>query len=455
MNIPVFITVLLLLQLLCLYVGKKATKELNNQEDYFLAGRGIRFFPLLMTLIATQIGGGLVLGSAEEAYRYGWYVLLYPLGASLGLLVLAAGIGKRLAQFKVSTVAQLFEVVYRSTRLRKVASLLSIVSLFMILIAQVIASKKFMLSLGVDQNILFLTFWGIVLVYTVAGGLKAVVATDIIQAVFFIVVFIACFVYSLLYVDNSVSAITNFSGTFDFDANKLCGWLLLPLLFMVIEQDMAQRCFAAKSGKTVSWATGWAAVCILLVCAIPVYYGILGKTLGIEIVPGSSVFMSAIQASTTPVLMALVGCAILAAIISTADSLINAISSNVAQDFNLTQFKSLSTTRGAQVITTLIGCAAILCSFYASSIVDILIQSYELSVSCLFVPIVAALFIRQGNERSAVYAVLCGAAGFVLFRVFPVAFPKEILSLGLSAAGYIASEAWLWMRLRVQSRAEI
>lgn len=156
MSITAFVIFLFGLQAICLIIGKKFSEELNNKKDYFLAGKSIRFFPLMMTFLATQVGGGLILGSAEEAYQYGWAVLLYPFGAALGLLLLGAGLGSKLARFKVSTIAQIFDVVYRSPRLKKMASILSIISLFMILIAQVIASSKFMASIGVE-NILW--FW--------------------------------------------------------------------------------------------------------------------------------------------------------------------------------------------------------------------------------------------------------------------------------------------------------
>lgn len=441
MNLTVFISALLILQVICLFIGKKASKQLSTQEDYFLAGRGIRFFPLLMTLIATQIGGGLVLGSAEEAYRHGWLVLFYPLGASLGLLLLAAGIGKRLSQFKVSTVAQLFEVVYQSTRLKKIASILSIVSLFMILIAQIIASKKFMVSLGATDNWLFLSFWGIVILYTVSGGLKAVVATDIIQALFFIVVFASSFIYTLFSQNIEISTSAwKLSENFDFNSAKLCGWLLMPLLFMVIEQDMAQRCFAAKSGRTVSLASGCAALSILLVCIIPVFYGMLAKSIGLEVPQGASVLMTVLAITTNPMLSALFGCAIIAAIISTADSLINAISSNVAQDFDFKIFRN-GKVNSSQWVTGLIGCSALLASFYFNNIVDVLIQSYELSVSCLFVSVFAALFVKRGNALSATLSVIFGALAFVVFRWYPVDIvPREVISLGFSMLGYLTGE---------------
>lgn len=448
MNVTVFIVVLFVLQIVCLVVGKRASKQLNSQDDYYLAGRGIRFFPLMMTLVATQIGGGLILGSAEEAYRFGWYVLLYPLGASLGLFLLSMGIGKRMSQFKVSTVAQLFEVVYRSKRLKQLASILSITSLFFILIAQVIASKKFMLSLGVDQNIIFLAFWAIVILYTVVGGLKAVVATDIIQALFFITVFAVGFGYTLYGSSFSFSEIVTagLSDNFDFNSSKLCGWLLMPLFFMVIEQDMGQRCFAAKSGKTVSWACGCAAIFTLVVCFIPVYYGILGQSLGVDVRAGSSVFMAVIRASTNPTIVAFIGCAILAAIISTADSLINAISSNLSQDFELQWLKRPNSVKASQWVTCSIAISALFTSFFFNNVVDLLILSYELSVSCLFVPVFAALFIRQGNIVSATSAIALGALGFVVFRLYPIEFPKELASLGLSLIGYSVGEVRAWLQ---------
>lgn len=107
MNISVFISLLFGLQLFYWFVGRRASKNLKDKEDYFLAGKNVRLFPLMMTFLATQVGGGVILGAADEAYRFGWLVLLYPLGTVLGLILLGSGIGRKLAGFQVSTVAQL------------------------------------------------------------------------------------------------------------------------------------------------------------------------------------------------------------------------------------------------------------------------------------------------------------------------------------------------------------
>ncbi len=119
MDIYLFIFLLFSLQFFYWFVGQRASKNLKDKEDYFLAGKSVQLFPLMMTFLATQVGGGVILGAADEAYLFGWPVLLYPLGAALGLILLGCGIGRKLAGFKVSTIAQLFEVVYGSVKLKK------------------------------------------------------------------------------------------------------------------------------------------------------------------------------------------------------------------------------------------------------------------------------------------------------------------------------------------------
>lgn len=438
MNIALFIIFSLALQAACLLVGGRSSKGLKDQEDYFLASKAIRFFPLMMTFIATVVGGGLVLGAAEEAYQFGWAVLFYPLGGALGLALLGCGLGRRLAQFKISTVAQIFEVAYSSATLKKIASLLSIISLFMVLVAQIIASNKFMLSLGLGSTLGFIAFWGIVILYTSVGGLRAVVNTDIIQASFFVVVFIFCFAFAIFSAEQPIAplmATENVAQEFSFAGSKLFGWLVMPFLVMIIGQDMGQRCFAANSPATVSKATLGAATCTMIVCIIPLFFGVLAKNMGLEIPPGSSVLMAAISASTTPAIAALMGCAILAAIISTADSLINAIGSNLSQDFSLKLIKT-NKIRSSQMLSAVISISAIIFSFYFNNIVDLLIQSYELSISCLFVPVLFALFRKKGNATSAALAMAFGAAGFVTLRFMPNILPRELLSILLSMAGY-------------------
>ncbi|MFZ0565876.1 MAG: sodium:solute symporter family protein [Chlamydiales bacterium] len=445
MNLFAFISVFCSIQILCLIIGRRASRNLKGKEDYFLSGKGVKFFPLMMTFLATQVGGGTILGSAQEAFQFGWAVLLYPLGASIGMILLGLGIGQRLAGFKVSTVAEILEVVYRSSSLKKIASILSMISLFMILTAQIIASQKFLISLGLTSTPLFLVFWGFVIFYTVQGGLKAVIATDIFQTLFFIGVFLACLAFALFTPHFSFFQFTEVEP-FQFPSSKLYGWLFMPLLFMLIEQDMGQRCFAGSSPKTVGRASLVAGLATFSICLIPVLFGMGAQILGLNIPDGASVFMTAVSAISPPWIATLVGCAVLTAVLSTADSLINAIGSNLSNDFKLPLFQGRRGLRSARMTSALIAVGALFFSFAFNNVVDVMIQSYALSVSALFVPIFVALFKRKGNFLSALLAMIFGTFGFALFLVYPLPFPKELASLLLSFLAFSLGEAIAWYK---------
>ncbi|MDF2550582.1 MAG: panF [Chlamydiales bacterium] len=435
MNLSLFIFISLALQLVSFLAARFATPA-NDKADYFLAGRGVSFFPLFMTFLATQIGGGMILGCAEEAYASGWQIIAYPIGQALGFLALSAGVGKRMASFQVSTIAALVGEIYRSPLLKKITSLFSILSLSMLFIAQIIASKKFMLSLGLSSTALFLLFWAIVIAYTTMGGFKAVVITDVVQALFFILTFAFTAFYVLIWQGTPEPLeSTLVLPSLPLNPSMMWSWLIMPLLFMMIEQDMAQRCFAANSSKTVSKATLAAAISTVLIALIPIYFGLLGKALNMA--TSGSVFLNVVQALTGPNLSALIAAAVLAAIISTADSLINAIVSNIATDFNADR-----SIRQSQAITLGIAALGIGSSFYLDNVISLLMQSYELSISCITIPVIMGLMRQKGCKEAAFAAIAIGFCSFFALQFWQTTWPKEMLSLSLSLTGYLAAEVF-------------
>ena len=337
--------------------------------------------------------------------------------------------------------------------LKRIASILSVMSLFMILVAQIIASNKFLVSLGLNSTPLFIAFWAIVIVYTVQGGLKAVISTDLVQGLFFSATLFLCFGF-VIYSEPTITSLPlpqmeDFANV----SSRLCGWLLMPLFFVVFEQGMAQRCFAGASPRTVSKAALLAGISTIIISIIPVFFGVLANATALEVPEGGSVLMAAIAKTTNPWITALVGCAVLAAIISTATSIINAISSNLSNDFKLAFLQRTETMFMVRGITCSISIAAIFSAFYFDNIIDLLIQSYELSVSCLFIPIFIALFKKQGNFLAVLLAILFGAIGFFLFGIFPIEFPKELASIALSLFGYGCGDAIAYCQTRIQNKS--
>ncbi len=434
MNFTLFFILLGALAGISIWLGKKASGP-SDQEGYFLMGRQLGLLPLTMTLLATQVGGGTLLGAAEEAYTHGWGVIFYPLGMVIGLLILGLGYGAKLRRLNLTTVAEIFEQIYCSRKLRKVASLISIASLYLILIGQAIAAKKFFFAVGIHGNLLFILFWLVLVLYTVMGGLKAVVTTDVLQASFILGAFGLALFATFSQPAESLAPLQTLSST---SPAPWFTWLALPLFFMLIEQDMGQRCFAAKKPRTVTFAALVSGLLLLAVSFAPIFFGRLAAIRGIEIAPGASVLISSIQGLTGPITTTIITCAILVAIVSTADSLLCSISSNIACDFS-SKKRSIFLSQG---ITAFVGLSSLALSLCFSDIVAMLMFSYELAVSLLFVPVTMAVWLKKPSLRSASLAMILGGLGFLICRVWTPPFPKELFTLSGAFAGFFLSE-WI------------
>ena len=214
MNSALFLSIFSVLAIIYFFIGLYASKNIKNNSDYFLASRDLGLWPVTFTLIATQLGGGMLLGTAERAYSIGYWGILYTLGMSLGFLMLGLGFAAKLRSLNVATTAELFETKYHSPSLKKIASLLSITTMCGILVAQVIASKTLLAGLDIHNEYIFLIFWAFVIIYTMVGGLKAVVFTDVAQVWVIILVFGGIFLYSIFTEPSSFFTFTSFAIIF-------------------------------------------------------------------------------------------------------------------------------------------------------------------------------------------------------------------------------------------------
>lgn len=444
MNSLLFFAVFALLAIFYTILGFWASKKVHTTTDYFLAGRNLGLWPVTMTLIATQLGGGMLLGTSQNAYLYGLYGLLYTMGMAAGFLILGLGLAGKLQALGVSTTAEIFQTCYQSPTLKKIASLLSIITMCGLLIGQIVGSRSIIgsLQLGASTELIFILFWLFIIAYTMVGGLHAVVVTDVAQVMIIVVIFTGIFVYSSLcgpaFDWLSIASIQEQFGTMPLNTNAIISTLLMPALFSFIEQDLAQRFFSARTKTIAAWSAFLSGFFMLAFALVPIYFGMQAKLLGIQIPVGTSPLIVIIQMLTNEFVVILALCAIIAAITSTADSLLCAISSNVAQDFDFSWIGIHNALKRSQIITLIIGIMAFGASYLVpQNIIEILIDSYAISVSCLFVPLLFAYFDYKVNKQAAYLAVIAGAIGLCIIPFWQTDLPKTILPMILSLGGYI------------------
>jgi SSS family solute:Na+ symporter len=215
----------------------------------------------------------------------------------------------------------------------------------------------------------------------------------------------------------------------------------MPFLFMLIEQDMGQRCFAALNSRVVSFASICAGVTLFLTSSIAIYFGILASKCGLSVAIGESVLIEMVKMATNPTITAFFMVAIFVAVISTADSLLCSISSNLYCDFLTTSKssseKQISISRWLTLATGLLSFAL---TFLFDSVLAVLMLSYELSVSVLFVPVILAVLTKNPSRLGASVAMGSGALCFAVLFFFDPIVPREVLTQVVAFGGYFAAE---------------
>lgn len=419
-----------------LIVATLASRGVKTKESYLLGDRQFNVPSITLTLIATQLGAGMIFGTAQEAYHKGITGIAYVLGMSIGLIVLGLGVGARLRSLEISTTAELFEKKYGSKALRKFAAIISILTMGGILAAQIVASRQLFITLLDLDPLWLILFWLVVIGYTTFGGLKAIVATDILQVLMIVVIFTGVLFYivpvsemgplfsqeNLLFFDGPI-----FSDGF-FAA------LIAPILFSVIEQDLAQRCFAAKTKRVATISALLAAGFLLIYAFVPILLGMYAKASGITYATSQSPLVILFKTKFSTLGLTLVASALLAAICSTADSLLGAAGTNLIADFLPSNSRfSLAISR---ILTLCVGISALIIAFNFNDVIGIIVKSYEISISALFVPLVFSMYLERPKKLAAQISVAFGVVTFLVVNTITIPFSPTLLALIASGFGY-------------------
>ncbi|MBQ4875216.1 MAG: sodium:solute symporter family protein [Rickettsiaceae bacterium H1] len=419
------IVLIAVISLLVFYVAMISTKSTSDSESYYLYDNRLGTVLLTLTIIATQVGGGMVVGIADESYKAGFAGLFYPLGTLFGLLIIAFIFGDLLKNVGLSTVSGIFEKKYRFPLARKFSSIISSVSLFVIMVAQGVAIKHLLTGIGFDSGLVFIIIWCGVILYTSLGGIKAVVATNVLQIT---LISIALFTLLFFALNHSNLNSINFSSKINY--YSAIEWFIWPCCYMLIEQDMAQLFFSAKSKETVKRAAIIASVGILILAAIPTFIGILASNHVLLSNKGVLLFFAKNYLSGSIYAVTLV--AIILAITSTIDSLLCAISSNIAYDFSISKLNG----KYLRLLTSIIGIVSLIAVFYCESIISILMFSYSFCVSALFVPLIFGLLLPEAKlkKSSVVFSSFFGIVSLIVLSFVKSGF--TYLSIPFSAIGY-------------------
>jgi len=326
--------------------------ETHSMRGYFIAGKKLPPWVVAFSTNATGESGWLLLGLTGMGYAVGaqafWVVAGEVIGIALAWLLMSRRI-KRLSDESDSiTVPDVLAARFkdRAHVLRKISLLIILVMVGAYVAAQMVATgKAFDGFTGMNYSTGVLVGASIIILYTLVGGYKAVAWTDLVQGVLML---LGLIIVPLIAIDAAggwTSVADNLAGQ---DPGLLTPWgpegkstvalvgivsfLAVGLPFMGVPQLMV-RFMSARSEKSLVPAMVISVVVILLFDLGAVLTGMAGRALFPGLEDPESILPVISTTLLHPVLGGIMMVVVLAAIMSTVDSLLILASSAVVRDY--------------------------------------------------------------------------------------------------------------------------
>ncbi len=421
--------------------GYWGLRRARSAEDYLVAGRSLGPFMYIGTLSAVVLGGASTIGGVSLGYQFGISGMWLVFALGLGILALGLLLSNRLSRLGVYTVAETLGIRYgRYSRLIS-AIIIAVYDLMVAVTATIAIGTVFDVVLGIPPVPAILISGGIVVLYSVAGGMWSITLTDILQ---FGVMTVGIFFVLL---PLSVSQAGGFSGMREalpesYFSLTAIGWetifayLLLFFFGIMVGQDIWQRVFTARSGSVARWGGIAAGLYCLAYGVVGALIGTAAQVLLPDLAEADNAFAEVTNAVLPVGLTGLVLAAALAAVMSTASSTLLASSTIIANDIYAGFMARSGHDRvlASRIATFAVGVVVVGVSLVVQDVVGALTVAYNLLSGALFVPIIGALFWRRATGLGALVSMLVGSVVVVTFMVVDGLFANTPIIYGMLAS---------------------
>ncbi|MBN1252833.1 MAG: hypothetical protein JXA16_11905 [Bacteroidales bacterium] len=430
---------ILILGILTFYASKR-----KSAEDFLVASREIGWKALAVSVFASIISSYNIVVGLTFSYLFGPWVIVVYLGALfafIGIYYLAKSQNREIViSKKFNSVVDYFAYKFGMQNA-------SILNLSLMLVLFIFISLQFFINTAVFSNILgwdkytSSIFVGIiVLLYTIAGGLKIEIFTDVFQGI--LMLLIVCLVFM---VDTSQITMDTVSPLLT-DKTIIIGAISLAaaqFLTLLVQPEMWQRVYASKS--IVDVKKGFMASWILLILVIipQILIGLTARAGG-GIDNPNNLFYDIFKTSSPEWFLPFLSVALFAAFMSSLDSSLFALSSQLGKygfwiksNDNISQKNDQTIVKKTRIIIVIVTVLALITSLYFSNFLTFVLQLISL-LTVISVIVLVSLVLKLSNKE-IFFGTLVGVAFFIYaaFSGLISEVPYTVLYPGLVVVLYM------------------
>lgn len=398
-----------------------ASRYVNSEADYFVAGRRFGLLMVGVSVFATWFGAETVMGAsgaiAEEGLAGG---RADPFGYSICLIGMALFLAYKLREAEVMTFPDFMEKRF-GQRAEITAAILTIPTSIIWASAQLLAMGQ-IISETATLDLSIALFGGAVLIiaYTTIGGLLGDALTDMLQGAVMMVALTILLIVLLSSGDFSFSKIqpeqltwitVDEEGTPESWLSALDTWMV-PILGSLVAQEAISRFLGAKSASIARKGCFLAAGLYIVFGSVPLVIGLLGHSAGFEASSTDSYLPELARQYLSPFMYILLMGAIISAILSTVDTTLLAVSAIAQRNLiepvarNLPEPRKLMLGRSLTLLSGLVAYGIAASGETIKGLVEI---ASSFGSAGIVVALLIGLHSRYGQEKAALAALFAGA----------------------------------------------
>ena len=459
------ITFVALYLLVTIAIGLIASRRVHGSRDYLVAGRSLPLYVNVATVFATWFGAETVLSVSATFTKDGLHgVPGDPFGATVCLVLAALLFARLFYRMNLLTIGDFYRRRYG--KLVEVMTSVAIVLSYLGWTSAQLTALGLVIHLlsggAVDLNLAIMCGAGVVLLYTIFGGMWSVAITDLFQTVVILIglSLVAWLVGDLAGGPGKVIAQAAADGKltmFPADMDAAAYWAMAGAFFAfafgsIPQQDVFQRMTSAKDENTAVRGTIIGGLLYFCFAFVPIFIAYAALVADPSL---SALFDAEDARDIQRILPDLVlgkmplwaqimffG-ALLSAILSTASGALLAPSAtfgeNVLRPFvpHMSDRQFLLVLRLVLVIFT---ASALLFALNSRSTMYEMVQNaYNVTLTGAFVPLMAGAYWKRANTQGAVFSVVFGIGTWLAANtVAPEALiPPNLVGLFASIVGML------------------
>lgn len=407
------------------YIGYRSSKQVKNIDDFTLAGSQLGKLQAGFSMAATEFGGSSLVGTMATCYAVGLAGAWWNWSAVPALILLGVFFAGRIKIPGMVTITDFFEKRY-DTKTKKFSTIMHLFETSLQISTQFLVGATALHGmLGIPKTLSIILTVAFVALYTMGGGLIAVVNTDILQ---FIIVVLSVLISAPIAVHSAggFSAMraalpTEFFSFSQYDASTIVSWCFLGMFVYATNQHYVQRLLASKDKATARFS-------FLFTGGAYVIYGIVIAVIGVAIavlMPGledpNMGYALLIKNYVPAGLRGLILGGLFAASMSTADSMLLSASTIFVNDIYIPLRKKAGKAANdlfaAKVVTLVVSIIACIISIFSENIITLMYISGLFYSTAAFFPLIIGLYWKRANATGA-FAAMIATVGIGLFSEF-------------------------------------